>query len=140
MKQYIRIEALNVEDVEVLYRITVSNGLASSFLEFYGEIQEFKSFGRKLSMFPENSEDIVKYELGDPKENWAYYLSIKVFCFEPTGHSAIEIKIDNKSKVPELIVTKFYLKSLPSAINRFGISLDSWDLYQNPIFEWTDEV
>ena len=126
MKQYLRIEALVIDNDEAKFKISTGNGIATSSLEIFGYVDEFKKFGEDLKSFPKDSNDVRQYELGSGNEDWAYYLLIKVFCYDSTGYTAIQIKINNKQDVPDLLESNFYLKTYPSSVNELGESLFNW--------------
>lgn len=134
---YIVFEALSIEDDEVKFRISISNIITVSSIDIYGYLDQFKSFGEQLKEFPKTIDDTVVYELGDSEGEWAYHLLFKVFCYNASGHTAILIKIDNKMETPDTNKVEFFIKTLPSSINRFGINLMSWDPRKNNTFQYT---
>lgn len=135
-KQNINIQVLYIEDEEAKFRLFANNGNTSSSIDFFGYTDSFKEFGRQLRNFPSSSKEYVSYELGDVKEDWAYYLLIKVFCYKPNGATAIQIKIDTKEEIPDLIESNFYLKSMPSCINKLGRQLENWNPNKDSIFKF----
>ncbi len=140
IKQSIEIEAIYVDDEEVKFRVSANSKSASSSIEIFGYIDTFMEFGSQLSKFPSSSKDEVKYELGHEVENWAYYLLLRVFCYKPTGATAIEVRMNNKKEVPELVKSTFYLLSIPASINRLGQSLENWNFEKNPVFKWESQI
>lgn len=140
MKQSIEIEAIYVDDDEVKFRVRANNSSASSSIEVFGYLDTFKEFGSQLTKFPSSSKDEVKYELGHEIENWAYYLLLRVFCYKPTGATAIEVRMNNKEEVPDLIQSSFYLLSIPASINGLGQSLENWNPEKEPIFKWESQI
>ncbi len=126
MTQYFKIKALVIDGDEAKFKISVGNENVSSSIEIFGYIDEFNKFGEELINFPKDSNDVCQYELGKGEEEWAYYLLIKIFCYEPSGQTAIQISMNNKKKVPELVEANFYLQTYPTSINKLGKSLSNW--------------
>jgi hypothetical protein len=114
LKQEIKIAALDIEDEEVQFQIELTNGINSTSIDFYGYTDEFKTFANGLITFPKTIDDTVQYELGEIGGNWAYYILLKVFCYERNGHSAIHIKVDNNGKEPYTSKSEFYITTVGS--------------------------
>jgi len=136
IKEYLKIETLYVEDDEVKFKISGSNGIASSSIEVYGYIDSFKDFGVRLEKFPFSEKEEEIFKIGDKSEDWAYFLLIKVFLYEPSGATALEVRMNNKEKIPRGSDTLYYLTSIPANINRFGKSLANWNPKDKKEFTW----
>jgi len=93
--QKIKISVLQIDNEEIQFQIELTNGISSSSLDFYGYADEFKAFATGLISFPITISDNIVYELGENIEKWAYYMLLKVYCYEANGHTAIQIIIDN---------------------------------------------
>jgi len=139
MQQSIEFKALNVEDDEVQFEIIASNGTTTSSLDFYGYYDEFVEFGTKLKGFPSNIEDVVIYELGEDDPNWAYYMLLKTYCYQPNGHSAIDVLIDSHKTKPYQNKASFSITTLPASINKLGEVLSSWNPKNEKEVKWIAE-
>lgn len=139
-KQEIIIEVIWFEDEEVKYKLSVNNGIVLSTLEYFAYADTFKKFASRLKSFPKESNSIVCYQIGNENEDWAYHLKLKVFCFDSSGATAIEILMNNKEEPPDYINTNFYLFSIPSSINELGNMLESWDPLNDSLFKWESQL
>jgi hypothetical protein len=145
MKQGIGITVISEPDDDGLYkyRISLSNEETFTSLDFWGYADNFRDFGNKLLAFPKNVKDIVTYELGKDEDNivkWAYYLSFSVFCFEPSGRSAVKVVVDNHADVPYHHRNEFYIKSEPASLNKLGQQLKEWNPEHDKEFEWIPKL
>ena len=127
LKQEIRIEILDIDNEETQFQITVTNGINSTIIDFYGYLNEFENLANGLLTFPGNINDTVKYELGEIGDKWAYYILLRVFCYETNGYSAIHIKVDNNKKEPNTNKSEFYITTYPASLNKFGQLLKDWN-------------
>ena len=139
LRQEIKIEILEIEDEETQFQITLTNGINLTTIDFYGYTNEFESFANGLLDFPKNIHDEVKYELGEIGDKWAYYILMKVFCYETNGYSAIHVKVDNNSKEPYTNKSEFYIKTYPASLNKFGQLLKDWNPKIEKEIVWTAE-
>lgn len=139
LKQKIKIKSLNTEDDEISFHIDLTNGINSTCIDFYGYTDEFMNFAEGLCFFPKNIDSEIKYELGEQGGIWAYYILLRVFCYEPNGHCAIHIKVDNNKEEPYKTQCEFYILTLPASINKLGQKLKNWNPINENEFEWTAE-
>lgn len=139
MKQQIKIKTLNVEDDEIQFQIDLTNGINSTKIDFYGHTDEFINFANELISFPKNINSEIKYELGEKEEKWAYFILLRVFCYQTNGHSAIQIEIDNNRKEPYKNESEFYILTVPASINKLGQILKEWDPKTKNEVKWTAE-
>lgn len=139
LKQEIKIRALNIEDDEVHFQMNLTNGVNSTSIDFYGYKDEFVNFAEGLCSYPKNIESEVKYELGEQGDKWAYYILLRIFCYERNGHSAIHIKVHNNRKEPYKNESEFYILTVPASINKFGQTLKKWNPVDENELEWTAE-
>ena len=139
LKQVIKIKALNIDNEEIQFQIDLSNGINTTSIDFYGYADEFDNFANELLTFPKTIDSEAKYELGEQGEKWAYFILMRVFCYEKNGHSAIHIIVDNNGKQPYTNKTEFYIMTVPASLNELGQLLKSWNpKTQNEIL-WTAE-
>lgn len=138
-KQSVKILALNFDDDEVQYKIQLDNGINSTSIDFYGYSDTFNDFATGLISFPKTVNDVVTYELGESGDKWAYYILLKVYCFEVNGHTAIQIKVDNNGKAPYINKSEFYITTVPASINELGKLLLNWNPKVEKEIEWIAE-
>lgn len=139
MNQGIKIKVISEPDDDGLYKyqISLSNGNASTSLEFWGYEDNFRGFGAGLIDFPSAPADIVTYELGeDAKGKFAYYMLLSAACFDKSGRSAIKVVIDNHGDLPEHQRCEFYIESMPSELNRLGEKILNWSPKTEKEFTW----
>ena len=139
LRHEIKIEALTIDDDEVNFQINLTNGINSTSIDFYGYTDEFQNFADRLCDFPKSIDSEVKYELGEQGDKWAYFILLRVFCYETNGHSAIHVKIDNNKSEPFKSESEFYILTVPASINKFGEMLKNWNPRNKNVIEWTAE-
>lgn len=127
---------MDESDDTVHYNISLSNGITLSTLKFYHYPDAFKEFASRLLSFPKTIDETVIFEVGEDDEKWAYYMLLKVFCYEVNGHTAIQIIIDDHGKGVDKNKTEFYIKTLPASINKLGELLINWDPSMKKEFIW----
>jgi hypothetical protein len=95
MKGTIKISVLGIDFEDIKFNIIIENSLCRTSLDFYGYVDDFKTFGKELSEFPKSVNDVVLFQLGEDNRKWAYYMNVKAFCYEASGHSALQVVVDN---------------------------------------------
>ena len=140
-QQRIKISTLAIDegDDTIQFEIEFTNGVNSTSIDFYGYDDEFQEFANGLSSFPKNIESEIIYELGEQGEKWAYYIFVRVFCYESNGRSAIKIKINNNGKEPYKSFSEFYILTVPASINKLGQILKNWNPKTENEIEWIAE-
>jgi hypothetical protein len=118
------------------YEVTLSNGKTFGSLMFYEYADCFKQFGQSLTQFPKTSKDVVTYQLLEEDKKYAYYMLLRVFCYEQNGQSAIRVITDNHSAEPDYQRCEFFIRSTPASINRLGQGLENWDPKETKDFSW----
>jgi hypothetical protein len=116
--------------------LQVSNGSCSASQQFYLQRDGFKDFGEKLKDFPASSESRIKLEWGGLDRPWANYLLLDVFCYDPTGKSAIKVRMETHFVEPHYDKSEFFIISYPAALNILGERLSNWDPLDESTFEW----
>lgn len=139
LRQEIKIEILGIDEEEIQFQITLTNGINSTTIDFYGYMNEFENFAHGLLIFPKNIHDAVKYELGEIGDKWAYYILLRAFCYETNGYSAIHVKVDNNKKEPNTNKSEFYITTYPASLNKFGQLLKDWDPKTEKEIVWRAE-
>jgi len=142
MRPGIKIEVIREPDDDGLYqfKISLSNGDTFASLDFWEYGDNFKEFGEGLLNFPKGLKDIVTYELGKEKNDgqmkWAYYMLLKVFCFDPSGQSTVRVIVDNHADIPNSQRSEFYIKSEPANLNNLGQKLKDWTPDKEKELSW----
>lgn len=140
-KQEIKISVLAIDESDdtIQFQIEVTNGINSITQEFYGYANNFKDFSTGLLSFPKTINDIVKYELGESGEHWAYYILMEVLCYDNSGKSAIHVIVDNNEKRPYTNKSEFYMTTVPASLNKLGQLLWDWNPTTENEITWTAE-
>ncbi|MBK0404421.1 hypothetical protein I5M27_15590 [Adhaeribacter sp. BT258] len=125
-------------DEEFYFEITASNQVFKvTHNAFYGEESWFQDFAKQLVDFPKSQDQVVKFEAGKENEKgWLNHFMIKVFCFDPNGHCAIEILSEDNSEPPSNYRINFSLNSEAAAINRLGKALLDWNPKETETLLW----
>ncbi len=110
------------------YRVLLraSNGDYAGVLEFYTDVAILKEFGQGLVRFPQSISDEVRFKLGAKEGNWAYYLLLRAFVLDRSGHPALEIVIDNRNGGIRHAETRFFINCEAASLNLFGRRLSAW--------------
>ncbi|QHL87332.1 hypothetical protein GU926_07750 [Nibribacter ruber] len=132
----LKVLALDDGDGFIHYEITISNGQIRTELDFYDSIDTFQGFGEKLSDFPRKITDPITFQVGEDDIEWAFFLNLKVYCYEPDGKSALRVIIDNHRDEPYLEKSEFSIRTLPSSLNRLGQGLKNWNPRIDSEFNW----
>jgi hypothetical protein len=128
---------IEVDDISQ-FRLEATNGTTSGALEFWAYLDYFRDFGKRLISFPQTINDVVADELGENGEQSAYYMLLKVFCYEANGASAVYIKMDDHQLAPDTNKAEFFIKTDPASINKFGELLLHWDPTKVEQIVWSD--
>lgn len=137
MKQGISIKVLNIdEDDTVRYRLVLSNDITSTSIEFYDYEDCFQKFAGGLLEFPRSVDDVVEFQIGHTHSQWAYFISIKVFCYERDGRSVLQVQLDNKMGIPEGNKCEFYIPVIPASLNNLGETLSKWNPRAQKEINW----
>lgn len=104
-----------------------SSGSHFASQQFYGLAGGFKEFAAQLKNFPTDIDSRVKLEIGGKEKPWATFLLPEVFCFEPTGRTAIRVIMDTHFTESHYAKSEFFIRCYPTAINKLGEALCNWD-------------
>ena len=127
MNGLIRISVLEIDNEDIHFQVEIENYSCRTSLDFYGNADDFKSFGEKLSEFPKSINDIASFQLGEDDRKWAYYMTIKAFCYDASGHTALRVLVDNFSDTVNGHRTEFSIMSEAASINSLGQMLMTWN-------------
>ncbi len=131
------------DDISEFEIIASSNDWHAS-LKFSGYADVFKDFANKLKTFPDSKLGDVAFELGEEfiekKPKWAYYLLLRVYCYDKFGHTAIEIAINNNEKDRDQKMARFSIFSEPEQINKLGRLLSEWDPTRQSVLIWETNI
>ncbi|NCI48993.1 hypothetical protein GWC95_03610 [Sediminibacterium roseum] len=139
MTGLIKISVLSIDihsDNETYFRIDISNNNCSTFLQFYGYDDSFHEFGQSLINFPQTINDTPIFEIGKDDIKWAYYLNIKVLCYDASGHSAIKIKAINNGDIISGYQSEFTIVAEAASINQLGQLLTNWNPLKTKEVVW----
>ena len=133
MVQQIIFRSLWDDEHMVEYQVEARNEINSTTIKFYGNDEEFKSFGAYLKAFPQSIGTELKYSSGSS------HLQLRVFCYEPNGNTAIHIKTNNWSVEPYGRAAEFCLLTYPASVNNLGVLLRHWDPRKVKEIVWVAE-
>jgi hypothetical protein len=132
----ISLERFPYDDLAWHVEISASNGSFSGVQDFYTYPEDLENFGSNLCKFPKNIQDEVRFELGDQTSKWAYFILIRAFLFDSTGHAAIEFSVNNNSIPPNHAQTSFFIHSEVASINNLGQQLKAWIISHDSPMIW----
>jgi hypothetical protein len=116
--------------------LEASSEACSASQQFYLKRHGFKNFAKELTSFPTNIKSRIKLEWGGTGKPWATYLLFDVFCYDPTGKSAIKVLMETHFIEPYYNKSEFFITCYPASLNLLGEALYNWDPLQETIFEW----
>ncbi len=123
MNKYIRITRHPYEEPYHLnLEIEASNGSHVGTMQYYDNADSLISFAENLEVFPRHNSDVFLHELGSerPEDNFAFYFRFRAFTTNSIGGCAIQLRLNNNEKLPELALSEFCIEAEPAAINRLG--------------------
>lgn len=130
---------LDRDDGYSVFVLEASNGFCSASQRFYAQRDAFVNFGNQLMDFPSNIKSRIKIEFGGPEKPWATYFLLDVFCYEPTGKSAIKVKLETHFVEPHYDRSEFFIICYPAALNVLGQKLSNWNPLNVDAIEWHAE-
>ncbi len=122
-----------------VFELEASNGLCTAAQRFYAQRDAFVNFGNQLMSFPQDIKSRIKIEFGGPEKPWSTYLLLDVFCYEPTGKSAIKVRMETHFIEPHYDRSEFFIICYPAALNMLGQRLSNWNPLDESTFEWSAE-
>ncbi len=123
MQPYIRITREPYEEPHHIHLSwEVCNGTQKWQFDYYDNVDSLTKFADSLEVFPRHLKDLFLWELGSeyPEDHWGYYFRLRVFVYDYSGHSAIQIRFNNNKKLPDREIVEFCMKADPAQINRLG--------------------
>jgi len=136
MNGFIKISVLNIDDDDIQFQFQIENYCCKTSLDFYGNADDFKEFGQKLIDFPSSIDDTAMFQLGEDDRKWAYYMLLKAFCYDASGHTALRIVVDNLGDHVNGHRSEFSILSEAASINSFGQKLLQWNPLQTKELVW----
>ena len=117
------------------FEIALTNGICKVTVPLYA-IDELKKFGQQLINFPITIEDVVFFQDGQDGEEWAYYLTLKAFCYDSNGHVALQINGKSTGDIVTRYQATFSLLCEAASINRLGLQITNWLLKTDKRLIW----
>ena len=117
--------------------LRATNGRFAAAQDFYVDSYALTEFASGLTSFPTSIEGEVRLELGVPSGDWAYYILLRAFLYDRTGHAALGVVVDNHMKNPFGQQSSFQILCEVAAINRLGVELGEWAKDPTSCFVWT---
>ena len=123
------------DDGMVQLELCASNDMQVGKQDFYFYPEGVSEFGARLQEFPKTQKDEISLEYGaDPK--FYCYFSLKALVLDSVGHSALEVKFDNRLDPPSQAQAHFFMKCEPATVNEFGKRLCAWVSEMNGVFRY----
>ena len=105
--------------------VTASNDVQVGNQDFYVYPETITEFGKKLLEFPKTASDVVAIEYGTEPDYYCYF-RLSAVVLDLRGHSALEIKFNNRGDPPIKAECHFFLACEPATINELGKRLLAW--------------
>lgn len=98
-----------------------SNGAFSGATRVYADRESLRTFVEALKGFPKHCNDELTLEAG---ESGGYsYLSLRFYCYNSVGHSALQVRIvsndQDHSRAEGKSIAEFEIRTEPSLIDLF---------------------
>ena len=135
---YIKIKRIWTDSDEMLQlEVTASNDEQVSNQYFYVYPDDLANFWSELQNFPKSQADVVSLEYGEDPKFYCYFL-LRAIVLDSVGHTAIEIKFNNRLEPPAKASGNFFMPSEAATVNEFGKNLCDWakDMSAEFRFEW----
>jgi hypothetical protein len=130
----IRMEILDEDDGIFYLDISGSNGLFSSSIQDYFNLEPFVPFGERLQTFPQKAIDRVVFEQGTNNDTSRTYLCLITYIYDHRGYALIEIVARNNG-APQIAASAHYsIKSEIASLNNFGRELVNWTKSLDKVF------
>ena len=136
MNGLIKISVLEVDNEDVQFQIEIENYCCRTSIDFYGAVESFKDFGHKLAEFPKSIDDIVVFQLGEDDGRWAYYIVIKAFCYDISGHATLSVLVHRHGGDVNGYRIEFSIISEAASINSLGQKLATWNPLESKEIIW----
>ena len=105
--------------------VTASNDAQVGMQDFYAYPETLIEFGKNLANFPKSHSDVAMIEYGMEPDYYCYF-SLSAVVLNSRGHSALEIKFNNRLDPPVKAECHFFLPCEPATVNAFGQKLLDW--------------
>ncbi len=125
-KPWVQFEAWDYEPGIRHFEISVSNGSYTASQDFYEYITSIEVFGRALQTFPRSPKDEVRLEIGSREPSSAYWLFLRAYLYDATGHAGLIFEACNNTVDPWRQETRFTIRCEVASLNRLGSALVDW--------------
>ncbi len=135
---YIKTARIWTDDDEMIQLdVCASNDSQVTTQDFYIYPKDLLKFGDALQHFPKNKDDIIDVEYGI-EPNYCCYFLLRAVVLDAVGHTAFELKTNNRLDPPIKAECHFYLPCEAATINKFGSKLVEWsnDMSKTFNYEW----
>jgi len=117
------------------FDVIVSKGTIENHLQFYGDTDTWKAFGKQLTDFPQNAAECVVF---DASHCGSYLDSLlfEAYCYDAQGHAALRIVVDNNEDKQRRCKLDFSILAEAASINRLGYFLLNWQVENGSEIVW----
>ena len=106
--------------------LRASSEVHATYHEVYAYPATLTAFADDLKNFPSNVRSEVVVEFGSRDPHFHNYVRLRVFCLNPSGHSALEIESEARGAPPVCAECHFFIPGMPADFNRLGTMLAAW--------------
>ena len=114
------------DDGMLQLELSAQNGRRALSQDFYAYPEDLRQFGAKLEAFPTSVEDAPTFEYGANDPKVYCWLRLRAYVFDGSGHSALELMVQNNKQPPEQASALFSTKLEAAALNKLGQELVAW--------------
>ncbi|MBV6413773.1 MAG: hypothetical protein OMOMHJEC_01592 [Xanthomonadales bacterium] len=141
MNSYLKLTRFAYEEPHNLeLQLEVSNGIFSGALHIYLKRSDIEEIGSALLLFPRNSTDVYRFEVGSERleDRWAYYFLLRAFTFGARGQSAILFRLNNNRDLPFRGLSEFCIEAEVAHINTLGRLLLEFGKLEHERLLWSN--
>jgi hypothetical protein len=125
-KPWVQFESWEYEEEIRHFEISASNGSYAASQDFYESLTSIEEFGRALKAFPRSAKDEVRLEIGSRGQKSAYWLLLRAYLYDATGHAALLFEACNNTIDPWREEARFTIRCEVASLNRLGAALVDW--------------
>jgi hypothetical protein len=126
-RPWIQIERYRYEDDLGHFQVTASDGLRVAAQEFYGDIEDLRTFGKRLAAFPTAPSVEVAFEAGRKDPGWAHWLLVRAYLHDRAGRAALLIEASTNGVDPWASASRFTIRCEVASLNRLGTTITAWN-------------
>ena len=123
---FLRLQRLPFDEEAWHVVFSAGHSDCSSEQDCYLEPKGLEDFANAIRAFPNGVKDEVNLEIGEQGPKSAHYIRLRVFCYNSSGHTALEVCFDNNGEPPYVQSSRFCIVCELSSIDALGVQLLEW--------------